>query len=140
MPRTKKPTLAEIEAERAEWQRKQDAKREDTLTHLSDVIIPKLEGLGVAKVQVEYSGYGDSGAINSVDYLNAAGKAVSITSAAPTLDAEIENVVEEFLPDGFEINEGGQGDVFIDVANRRLTIRHEENYTETHDSTKEISF
>ncbi len=140
MPRIKKTMLAKIEAERAERQRQEQARREDTLAHLRNDILPTLERLGVAKVQVEYSGYGDSGAINSVDYFNAAGKTIYIGSNAPDLNYEIEQVAEEFLPDGFEINEGGQGDVFIDVAKRRITIEHQENYTETHDSAKEFSF
>ena len=45
----------------------------------------------------------------------------------------------EFLPDGFEINEGGQGDVTIDVAAGTVKLEHQENVTETRDSTREFT-
>jgi len=140
MPRPKKPTLAQIKAEQAEWQREEQARHADTLAHLRQAIIPTLERLGVAKVRLKYSGYSDSGAFDFVDYFNAAGKTIYIGSNAPDLDYEIESAVEDFLPDGFEINEGGQGTITIDVAKSCLTIRHEENVVETTDTTKEIPF
>ncbi len=140
MARTKKPTLAEIEAEQAEWQREEQARHADTLAHLREAIIPKLERLGVVKVRLAYSGYGDSGAFDFIDYFNAAGKTIYIGSNGPDLDYEIEIAVEDFLPDGFEINEGGQGSITIDVAKGCLAINHQENVVETTDTTKEFSF
>ncbi len=141
MPRSnKKKTSNDIDSEMDERQKSEQAEHADTMEQLRNDVIPTLERLGVARVRVEYSGYGDSGAINFVDYFDAAGKAVSPASEEPALDAEIENVVEEFLPYGFEINEGSQGDIIIDLAKRCLSIQHQENYTVTNDSTKEFSF
>jgi hypothetical protein len=140
MPRTKKKKSKAIDSELAKWRKREQERHAGTLARLRDDIIPTLVRMGVTKVQVEYSGYGDSGAINSIDYFTADGKAISIGSSAPTLDTEIECVVDAVLPDGFENNEGGQGDITIDVAKGCLTIEHQENYTETNDTTQEFSF
>jgi hypothetical protein len=140
MPRTKKKKSKAIDSELAKWRKREQERHAGTLARLRDDIIPTLVRMGVAKVQVECSGYGDSGAINSIDYFNSKGKAITIDSSAPTLDAEIECVADEFLPAGFEINEGGQGDITIDVAKGCLTIEHQENYVETTDNTQEFSF
>ena len=40
-------------------------------------------------------------------------------------------------PDGYENNDGGQGDVTLDVAAMRVDVDHEENYTETRSSHEE---
>jgi hypothetical protein len=44
-----------------------------------------------------------------------------------------------FLPEGFEIGEGGQGDLTIDVVTGKLTLDHGENFTETRSTTREFS-
>jgi hypothetical protein len=54
-------------------------------------------------------------------------------------DPEIERVLYGFLPAGFDINEGGQGDVTIDVQAGTVKLDHQENYTETRDSTQEFT-
>ena len=54
-------------------------------------------------------------------------------------DPDIENVLYEFLPTGFEINDGSQGTLTVDVAAGTVTIEHGENYTETRDSTQEFT-
>lgn len=51
---------------------------------------------------------------------------------------ELENCVYEFLPAGFEINDGGQGTVTIDTRTAKVTIQHQENYTASNDSTREF--
>jgi hypothetical protein len=102
---------------------------------LKDEIIPRLNQWGVAKVQAEYSGYGDSGAINHIAYLNQRGQPVNMDMVRSASDPDIENVLYEFLPDGFEINEGGQGDITIDVQAGTVKLEHQENYTETTSST-----
>lgn len=140
MPRTKKPKLTEIEAEQAEWRKRQQAARKAILSDLKKNIVPRLTKLGIARVQVDYSGYGDSGAIDFVDYFDAAGKAVSPASEEPALDADMERITEEFLPDGYENSDGGQGKLIIDIPTRCITLEHQDNYVQHHDTTKEIPF
>lgn len=115
----------------AEWERKAREKKARLTTQLREEILPRLEDMGIATVRIEYSGYGDSGAINYVEYFDARDQAVDVHAAWPACGPMIENVVYEYLPDGFEINEGGQGDVYIDVQKKTLRLDHEENYTET---------
>jgi len=35
-------------------------------------------------------------------------------------------------------NDGGQGTLMIDTQTVKVTIQHQENYTETRDSTREL--
>lgn len=117
----------------------EEARLENAKAKLKQEIIPRLKKWGVAKVKCEYSGYGDSGAIDHIAYLDAQGQPVNMDLVRPASDPEIENVLYEFLPSGFENNEGGQGDVTIDVAAGTVKLEHQENYTETNDSTREFT-
>jgi len=120
--------------------RQQEVARLDTAkARLKAEIIPRLKQWGVSQVKAEYSGYGDSGCINHIAYLDAHDQPVNMDMVRSASDPDIENVLYEFLPAGFEINEGGQGDVTIDVAAGTVTIEHGENYTETRDSTQEFT-
>jgi hypothetical protein len=47
--------------------------------------------------------------------------------------------VYEFLPAGFEINDGGQGTLTIDVQLAKITLTHETNYTASNSTTKEFT-
>jgi len=123
----------------AGYYRTEEARLETAKAALKREIIPRLKKWGVAKVQCEYCGYGDSGAIDHIAYLDAQGQPVNMDLVRPASDPEIENVLYEFLPSGFENNEGGQGDVTIDVAAGTVKLEHQENYTETNDSTREFT-
>ncbi len=102
---------------------------------LKTEIIPRLKQWGVAKIHAEYSGYGDSGCIDHIAYLDQNDQPLSMDMVRSASDLEIENVLYEFLPSGFENNEGGQGDVYINVQAGTVKLEHEENYTETTSST-----
>jgi len=120
--------------------RQQELARLDTAkARLTTEIIPRLKQWGVSKVQAEYSGYGDSGCIDGITYLDAHDQPVNMDMVRSASDPEIENVLYEFLPAGFEINDGSQGTLTVDVAAGTVTIEHGENYTETRDSTQEFT-
>ena len=120
--------------------RQQELARLDTAkARLKTEIIPRLKQWGVSKVRAEYSGYGDSGCIDGITYLDAHDQPVNMDMVRSASDPEIERVLYEFLPSGFEINDGGQGDVTIDVAAGKVTLAHQENYTDTRDSTQEFT-
>ena len=55
-----------------------------------------------------------------------------------TLTEKLENCIYEFLPAGFEINDGSQGTLTLDVLTGKVTIKHQENYTASNDSTREF--
>ena len=127
-----------VQARLAGYFRAEEARLETAKAKLKCEIIPRLKQWGVAKVKCEYSGYGDSGCINHIAYLDAHDQPVNMDLVRAASDPEIERVLYEFLPAGFEINDGGQGDVMIDVAAGTVKLEHQENYTETRDSTREF--
>ena len=104
---------------------------------LRNEIIPALMASGVANVEAAYSGYGDSGAIDGVQYRDKAGVRVEREKIPAPLKEQLENVLYEFLPAGFEINDGGQGTLTLDVQTGTVKLEHQENYTESTSSTDE---
>ena len=104
---------------------------------LRSEIIPALMASGVANVEAAYSGYGDSGAIDGVQFRDKSGVRVEREKIPAALTEKLENVLYEFLPAGFEINDGGQGTLTLDVQTGTVKLEHEENYTESNSSTDE---
>jgi|688.fasta_scaffold47580_4 hypothetical protein len=123
----------------ARYHQHEHARLETAKAKLRAEIFPRLKQWGVAKVKAEYSGYGDSGAINHIAYLDSQNQPVNMDMVRAACDPEIERVLYEFLPSGFEINDGGQGDVTIDVQAGTVKLDHQENYTETRDSSQEFT-
>jgi hypothetical protein len=107
------------------------------LAALKARILPRLRQWGVAKLVAEYSGYGDDGCINSLGYFDQQNQPVNMDLVRPASDPEIQNLLYELLPDGFETGEGGQGDLTVDVETGTVTLEHGENYTETTSSTSQ---
>jgi len=101
-------------------------------------ILPALAKHRVANIEAAYSGYGDSGAIDGIQYRDEAGVRVERTTLPTPAVEQLENVLYEFLPAGFEINDGSQGTLTLDVRTAKVTLAHQENYTETRDSTREF--
>jgi hypothetical protein len=129
------PPASQLTSEHDNQSRK--LKRQLT-AQLRQEVFPRLKSLGVAKIKVEYSGYGNTRAINYVEYFDAESQAVDVSSGWPACGPIIEHVVHEFLPENFETGQGGQGDVTIDIDAKTLTIEHEENYVAVRESTKEF--
>ena len=123
----------------AHFHQTEQARVDDAKKRLRTQIIPQLMQHRVANVEAAYSGYGDSGAIDGVQYRDAAGQRVDRASLPNQMTEQLESAIYEFLPSGFEINDGGQGTVLIDTQTAKVTIRHQENYTESRDSTREFT-
>jgi hypothetical protein len=134
IPETSDPALNEFFIQFGQAEK---ARLESALAALKTRIFPRLKQWGVAKVHVEYSGYGDSGAINHIAYLDSHDQPVNMDMVRAASDPDIQNVLYEFLPAGFEINDGGQGDVYLDGQAGTVKLEHQENYTETRDRTKQ---
>ena len=110
-----------------------------TVKHtLRTVILPALVASGVANVEAAFSGYGDSGAIDGLQYRDKSGLRVERDKIPAPLKEQLENVLYEFLPAGFEINDGSQGTLTLDISASRITLTHQENDTGSHDSTREF--
>ena len=122
----------------AEMQRAEERERRETNDRLRDQILPQFRRLGVANIEVSYSGYGDDGSIDGIQYRDPTGIRVDRATIPEKLIEDLESCVYTYLPAGFEIGEGAQGTLTIDVGAAKVTIQHQENYTESHDSTREF--
>ena len=129
---------AEFQQIIAHYHQSEQARLEQAKAKLRTEILPALVQHRVASVEAAYSGYGDSGAIDGLQYRDAAGQRVDRETIPTTLVEELENVLYEFLPAGFEINDGSQGTLTLDVLTGKVTIQHQENYTASNDSTREF--
>lgn len=121
----------------AEYHAEANARRKASDDNLKANILPALAKAGVAKVVAEYSGYGDSGAIDYIYYLDSEDKRVTLTGDAACVTG-LEDALYEYLPAGFEINDGGQGTLTVLVTESKVVLDHGENYTETRESTDEF--
>ena len=115
-----------------------ERKFQATTAKLRTEIIPALVASGVANIEAAFSGYGDSGAIDGLQYRDKSGLRVQREMIPAGLTEELETCLYEFLPAGFEINEGSQGTLTLDISASRITLTHQENDTGSHDSTREF--
>ena len=129
---------AEFQQILAHYSQSEQARLEQAKAKLRAEILPALAQHRIANVEAAYSGYGDSGAIDGLQYRDAAGQRVDRETIPTTLVELLENVLYEFLPAGFEINDGSQGTLTLDVLTGKVTIQHQENYTASNDSTREF--
>lgn len=83
---------------------------------------------GLALIRVEYDGYGDSGQIESIEYLNKKGKPIDCS----LLDGAVDDYVCGLLPDGWEDNAGAFGTVEIDVVKRRARFVHNDRFEDAY--------
>ena len=116
----------------------EQARLEQAKSKLRVEVLPALRKHRVANIEAAYSGYGDSGAIDGLQFRDAAGQRVDRASVPQDVIEQLENYVYEFLPSGFEIDDGSQGTLTLDVATGRVSIQHQANVTETRDSTREF--
>ena len=123
----------------ADMMRVAESERRETNDRLRDKILPGFKSLGIANIEVSYSGYGDDGSIDGIQYRDPTGNRVDRATIPEKLIEDLESCVYQFLPAGFEIGEGAQGTLTIDVAKSTVTLQHQENYTDSRDSTREFT-
>jgi len=121
----------------ADYNAKMQARKAATAARLKESILPALAKAGVVKIVAEYSGYGDSGAIDGIAYLNADDECVKLTREAACVTG-LEDAMYEYLPAGFEINDGGQGTVTVLVTEGKVVLNHGQNVTEVEESCEEF--
>ena len=109
---------------------------EEARRTLAVEVIPALLACGVANIEVAYSGYGDSGAIDGVQFRDAAGLRVVRDNIPQGVREKLETCAYAFLPAGFENNDGGQGSLTIDLPTRKITLQHEQNEVVAKQSTR----
>lgn len=118
------------------------------------VLIKSLSTAGVARLVVKYDGEGDSGQVESIDALDAERKSVDIHGPSFIEIGKDENrreysnlagFVESFFwdllgsyHDGFENNDGGFGEVIIDVTAGTVTLDHYDRFVDCVNSMTEV--
>jgi hypothetical protein len=136
LPDTHEPSLQSL---LAHFHQTEQARMEDAKAKLRTQILPSLAKHHVTNIEAAYSGYGDSGAIDGIQYRDESGVRVDRTTLPAPVIEQLENVLYEFLPAGFEINDGSQGTLTLDVQTGKITLAHQENFTDTRDSTGEFT-
>jgi len=120
-----------------EFMASEQTRIEAATRQLRDVLMPELRQYGIASVEVAYSGYGDSGAIDGVQYRDSAGQRVAREKIPTAVHEALDKCLYEFLPSGFEINDGSQGTLTIDLPANVLTLNHGENEMHTRETSRQ---
>jgi hypothetical protein len=97
-------------------------------------IYEALTRAGVATIEAEYYGSGDEGYIDTITMFDVRGNAVDNKDALEM----VERFIYDHLPGGFEINEGSQGTVEIDVISRKAHFDHNENEMISHNRPYDV--
>lgn len=123
------------------WQARRQREKADSAQRLKDAC-PALATLGITNIVWSYDGYGDSGDIQNVEIkgsgnepksiedLKAAFKGFDPDTQAKLEWSKLENAVWQLMPDGFENNSGGYGEVDVDAVNSRVQVRHNQRIEE----------
>ncbi|WP_072387099.1 DUF6878 family protein [Hyphomicrobium sp. CS1BSMeth3] len=129
-------------------------RRRTVIARIKPILLAELQANGIATVCITYDGEGDEGQISGTlcfDPTNAriatfpAGVPNEALAAEYPDASNLPDVLESFAwdviasqHDGFEINDGGYGDVTIDVAKGTITLEHNERYIDIHTEMTEI--
>ena len=129
---------------------------EDSRAHNKNLIFAALADAGIHIVTVEFDGYGDSGQIEGVTAAGAgdqkiplpSSRKVQLASPVPgnppvemTLQEAIETLAYDYLEEshfGWENNDGAFGTFVFNIADRTITLEHNERYTEVDTTTHEF--
>jgi hypothetical protein len=118
-----------------DYERRRELEQQKTAKEFRQTTLPTLQSLGIEKVIGGYSGYGDSGDLHDLKCVGPEDKPVEIDDA---LRAKLVDFLYEYLPAGFENNDGGQGDVTLDLQTMRIELEHEQNIVDTKGSYEEF--
>ena len=84
----------------------------------------------IRRIEVQYSGYGDEGNIEGVDFFAADNEPVLLKGPrADQLRIAVEEYCDAVLPGGWEINDGACGMISLDWGAREVLIEHNDRYT-----------
>jgi len=138
--------MARYHADRAAYERRAATVGPANKTALFDA----LAAADITKVIVTFDGYGDSGQVEDISALSG-GETVDLPTGEITIartawgaeditehDMMVEHAVEQLAYDflaethpGWENNDGAYGEFVFDVAERTITLDHNERYTAT---------
>jgi hypothetical protein len=107
----------------ADWQKEKQQERDAATIKLKQMLVDRPD---IAKINITYDGYGDSGCFDARSYSDNQGNNVE----ADFLNDAVEEYVCAILPGGWEINEGSYGQVEIDIATFKSKVVHNERVLE----------
>lgn len=134
----------EIGGERwwSEWQERRGREKRASAQALKDAC-PALASLGISSIVWRYDGSGDSGAMEDVEIKGRGTVPESIEAlkeAFKGFDPEtqeklnwikLEECVWQLVPDGFENNSGGYGEVELNASTSEIQVRHNQRIEDT---------
>jgi hypothetical protein len=89
-----------------------------------------LRSAGVSRVSISYSGCGDEGRAEEPQLANADGKPMAESELPDDVDINsLGDLLERFVPEGYEDGEGGYGTVSFDIGSQKIRVEH--NWYET---------
>lgn len=135
--------MTELNAMMDDFLKRQAERNETTMSEiekLKTALLSDLTALGVASVTVCFEGYGDSGSIEEVTYMDASNAGMPCPDAMieiegrdeMALSAAIEELAYSALElhhPGWEINDGAHGELLIDVAKASVQLDCNLHYT-----------
>lgn len=117
---------------------KDDVTTKEWLMHLLKKNLERIKAAGVVMVEVQYNGYGDSGDIDDTTFYSEHSENTNWTrfiasSVVQHIDIHLDDMhIEkffkelawEYIPCGFEINEGSSGTVTFDLKEKKIHLDH----------------
>lgn len=119
----------------ADWLKSELERRSVSKVKLAE-LCKTLVALKITTVSIEYDGYGDSGEINLLSANDEDGNVVEISKET---EDQLIDLLDVHLPEGWEINEGSQGEITVNIPQNKVTIEHQERVVETVESTIEVN-
>lgn len=94
-----------------------------------------LRSIGVASVEVQYDGCGDSGQIEDIICRDAQGDRINLTGKTPVTDDQLSDLFYDLIESrhpGWENNDGACGELEWDLATDTLRHTHNDRFTDYH--------
>jgi hypothetical protein len=113
-----------------DWKKKQ----EDAFKTEFAELLPVLRELGITSVLTKYSGGGDSGDFDDPTF-NPVERVITDRALIDRVSSVLSNAVSLFFA-GWENNEGGMGEVTIDVGAEQVRVNHHQHDIATFSSTR----
>jgi hypothetical protein len=121
----------------AEWLRQREEETTRAKTALFDYLAQHHPQ--IARIEAGYSGSGDEGFVDEVSYYDSAtpdGKRIEVPD--DHLGTLMDDLFIGVTPDGFENNEGGEGEIHIYPATRKIIVHHRQNIITQEHETYEV--
>lgn len=113
-------------------------KRQAQLPILKDALLEELSRHGIAIVIVHYDGEGDSGQTEDIEAFNSTSDTMDLAGPLRRKINDFTWGVLDIYHDGFVNNDGGYGELTIDVAARSVRLDHNDRVIEALSTTTEV--